>query len=773
MINARLNEIMQDDDELFNRVKAYGPGDGINRVSVVVEDATSISTYGLRETTETFLDATSRADLTTKANDFLDAKKNPVSRGGVTLFMEEGNEVDIARGDTIRLASKELGLNTTTIVQELDWEPGQVNLTVGRDNYNLLEVINGPREDAERERAALGLPTPIGFSAQRISPGIRVFINPYANSRAVGVEIYAGPTAGFEPDQSYLLVRGASTTYDFTNLTPGDVYYFKARSYDSQGGYSDVAGPVSAIAGFVPGSRVEGGTLDLSKFVSDTRPIKIVTSLPVVVSADDPDYKVGMLVNYFTLGVAPHPYGALYRLISTTGVPSTDWVKAIDTDSIMDDAITADQILANTITANEINVGSISTAILISDAIKSNMIDAEQIDASHIQAGAITISRLANPDYDNLIVNSTMEAGISPWYLSDLVSTGGAITQDNAYSRSGSFSLRVDRETQTNSEIRVVSHQQNTVGLPVKQGDQLYLEAWVTRGNTLYTGGTTSGAEARLAIVYRNSAGSFITASYGNWTAVSLAPNFNLLSLKGTVPSGVVRADFEVRIRGKSTSNDSRYVYIDDVSARRVVKSALLTVDGEVEVTNSTQSDGAFSVKDASDEEVLRLGNIDGKSGVPLSIDYGLWGTAGTGVFISGYGHLVGSVSWTTGTWSFPSGGAGTAVSLSNTSSEFTLPYPVSSTAFIALAIAGIKSPGSVPPSGWAMRSWVVNAEAWDSASSIWRVFPVSGITTAAAGNFTKVRVTLVQGFIAITTVSASSPSRNYVPCSVIINNPS
>jgi hypothetical protein len=182
MINARLNEIMQDDDELFNRIRAYGPGDGINRVSVVVEDATSISTYGLRETTETFLDATSRSDLETKATEFLNEKKDPVTQVSLTLFLDENMELaevafdgetvtidgedvtfygygeypDIIRGDTIRIVSQELQLNTTGVVQELDWEPGQVTLTVGKGNYNLLDVINGPREDAERERAPLG-----------------------------------------------------------------------------------------------------------------------------------------------------------------------------------------------------------------------------------------------------------------------------------------------------------------------------------------------------------------------------------------------------------------------------------------------------------------------------------------------------------------------------------------------------------------------------------------------------------------------------------------
>jgi hypothetical protein len=548
MINARINHILENDDELFNRVKAYGPGDGINRVSVTVEDATSISTYGLRETTQDFLDATSRSDLLAKAQEYLDEKKSPVTQVSITLFLEDeaqaaevlyvlydgevvtfdgdsiffkkyGGHKDVNRGDTIRVVSQELNLNTTGVVQELDWELGQVTLTLGKENYNLLEVINGPRENAERQRAALGLPTPIGFSAQRISPGIRVYINPYANSRAVGVEIYAGPTAGFTPDQSYLIARGSGTRFDFTNLVSGDVYYFKARSYDGQGNYSEVAGPVSAIAGFLPGSRVEGGTLDLSKFVSDTRPIKIVTSLPVVVSVDDPDYKVGMLVNYYD--DVTSPFGALYRLISTTGDPGTDWVRAIDTESIADDAITADQILANTITANEINAGSISTAILITDAIKTNMIDAEQVTAAKIATDAITAEKIE----------------------------AGAVT----------------------------------------------------------TGKIEAGA---------------VTASK-------------------------------------------------------------ITVDGEVVVSNSTQASGAFSVKNASNTEVVRVGNITGKTGVPSGTQYGFWGQVGTGIYFAGE---TGKLNWGDASWarqsivlalatgyvsstgSFVGGGGYTSISVARTS---------------------------------------------------------------------------------------------------------
>ena len=49
---------------------------------------------------------------------------------------------------------------------------------------------------------------------------------------------------------------------------------------------------------------------------------------------------------------------------------------------------------------------------------------------------------------------------------------------------------------------------------------------------------------------------------------------------------------------------------------------------------------GALSVRNSSSTEVLRVGNITGKAGVPSGTQFGLWGL-GTGVFIQGVPRII------------------------------------------------------------------------------------------------------------------------------------
>jgi hypothetical protein len=437
MMNAVLNSLRTVDDELINRVRALGPGDGLNRYVLTLSDEASIALYGVREGVQDFPSAVSVTDLMEQAEEFLSVRAKPITEVDITFYYDieqqlddvlyEGEAIlyngeplkyyrfgdakDIRRGDVIRLVSESLKLNITGVIAEVTWEPGVINITLGRERYNLVDVINGPRKDEERKTAALGLPAPIGLRAQRAEPGCRVFVNPYVNSRAVGVEVYAGPTDSFIPSVANLVARGASTEFNVPQLTSGQIFYFKARSYDSSGGLSDVAGPVQAVSGFVQGGRIEGGTIDIDAFVGDTRPIKIVTSLPPVISGDDPDYKVGMLVSLFN---PPTVNGVLYRLVSTTGVTAVDWVPAVGPGSVE----------AGTITANEIDAGSVSTAILVADAIKSGMIDANAITAREIAAGAITADKItAKSITADQIANTTITGSL----LADSTITGAKI----------------------------------------------------------------------------------------------------------------------------------------------------------------------------------------------------------------------------------------------------------------------------------------------------------------------------------------------------------
>lgn len=81
--------------------------------------------------------------------------------------------------------------------------------------------------------------------------------------------------------------------------------------------------------------------------------------------------------------------------------------------------------------------------------------------------------------------------------------------------------------------------------------------------------------------------------------------------------------------------------FTDQLStAARGVGTAELVV-GQIDITNAERANAALSVKTSAGAEVLRLGNITGKAGVPSGTQYGLWGDQGTGVFIRGVLELI------------------------------------------------------------------------------------------------------------------------------------
>lgn len=288
MINAAIENITFNDEELFNRVRAYAAGDGINRPAVTLEDADSIAAYGVRETVQDFSDAVSFDDLFGKAQTFLDNHKDVVTEVDITFFYDtdygpgveiyegdaithEGNIVnyymytdnrELRRGDTIRIVSQSLGLNFTGVVEELDWEPGSLSLSIGRKRYNLLDVVNGRRLAAERGEAALGLAKPISFRASEGSPGVLVSVNPYVSQRAVGVEIYGSQTQGFVADRDTLLYRGVATRIELVQLQPGVDYYFRARSFDDAGGFSEFTGEIRGYSGYVKTGTIGPGAVN-------------------------------------------------------------------------------------------------------------------------------------------------------------------------------------------------------------------------------------------------------------------------------------------------------------------------------------------------------------------------------------------------------------------------------------------------------------------------------------------------------------------------------
>lgn len=270
-MNIVINNIIDNDDELFNRIRALGPGDGINRMMYVTQDSDSIATYGVREKIQEFPSATTYSELVTQADAYLANVSSPVKEIDFTYYFDSsiietdvtiipGNAVDLSRGDQVKIVSQSLGLSFTGKVDEIDWSPGRVDVRLGQPFYNLIEVIEGPSRDRDRIDEALKLPVPIGAVATTGAPGVNVTINPYTNDRVVGTEIYADTAEGFTPDRSTLLLRSKDTKFEFPDLIGGVDYYFKLRSYDNQGNVSEFS-TASATGGFIPTTKFKVGNV--------------------------------------------------------------------------------------------------------------------------------------------------------------------------------------------------------------------------------------------------------------------------------------------------------------------------------------------------------------------------------------------------------------------------------------------------------------------------------------------------------------------------------
>jgi len=427
-MNAVVNTILDNDNDLVNRVIALGPGDGINRMRVVVENASSISQYGLREGTEEFPEAVDYADLQSKAQDYLSSASVPTQEVRLTYFFEAGivddpltyqgavvtyNDEDVTvltpgdgynlkRGDEIRVAiqdfdGEDYGQVFTGRIEELNWNPGSVDILLGQPAYNLVDAINGAEIEEERKREALGLAVPLGVQAYQINPGVALKVNPYTNTNAVGVEIYASDSGpGFVVDRGTLLSRSPGTQFEFPELASGVTFYFKVRSYDNAGAVSEFADTVSAVSGFVTGSQIEGGSLDITKFADDINPVQVVQALPDLDVT--PDYSIGdVIVN---AGESP---ARLYVLVDTTGDPNTDWKLAVDAagidgqineTQIEDNAISTPKLAANAVQANNIAANAVEAGKIAVDAVTAGTIAAGAVNTDELAANSISTEKI-------------------------------------------------------------------------------------------------------------------------------------------------------------------------------------------------------------------------------------------------------------------------------------------------------------------------------------------------------------------------------------------
>lgn len=422
------------------------------------------------------------------------------------------------------------------------------------------------------------------------------------------------PVSGSVPYSSRVTADGVSwpgLSSQRFKVTPGESYYAQAQVSTIGGGFE-----ILLVGYNESGAQVQWGTVWSA---SGNTSWQTVNNIITVNS--------GVVEMAFIFQANPSATSGNQGFMNSAKV-----YRAGEGRLIVDGAITASKVAADAIEAHHILAGEIGTDHLAADAVTAGKIDANAIEAEHIStgaiesehisAGAITASKLSIIDTSNMVLNSGFDQdGYSLEGWSSPIEVGGTSGQPQI----GNFA----RLTITTGNRDVY----NGAGwFNVEPGEVFYVSFWAYR--------SSASGNFRVGLAFRQPDGSSTT-----WvpaaTALSSAANTNWIKYEGyvTAPSG---SRTQARVWTSTVGNalPAGYWLFANVIVRRATDSRLL-VDGEIQITNADKNNGALSVRNSGNTEVLRLGNITGKAGVPSGTQFGLWGALGTGVHIQGAPKVV------------------------------------------------------------------------------------------------------------------------------------
>lgn len=154
-LNCGLINYEQDTDNIYNKVQVLGYGSGINQIkSDIKEDATSQSTYGIREKTITDRNITTKSVADLYAAYVLDYYKNPQVSFVVQVPFNQART--ITTGDNITIIDNKLGINgdyrIKNIVRNFGISGDYLNLEVSNKQKDLLSVIENNQDNVKNDQ---------------------------------------------------------------------------------------------------------------------------------------------------------------------------------------------------------------------------------------------------------------------------------------------------------------------------------------------------------------------------------------------------------------------------------------------------------------------------------------------------------------------------------------------------------------------------------------------------------------------------------------------
>lgn len=583
-MNLELKTLRDSDESLCNVLYAYGPGEGLARMLVVLRDAASIAAYGEYPQAQDFPTAADYADLQAQAQAYLDAHKTPRMELEATAVFEAGADPLLRVGDTVRVADLRGGLVVTTRIEELSSEIGpddsiSYSLYLGNQAPSLIDQMLDTLEAEERRRAALGLPIPT-VRVRPGKPGLVVTIAAFGpNSSASGVEVHVSSTKGFTPDNSTLAARGNQTRYELSNLQAGTRYYVRARAYDAQGRYGDYSAEATAVAGSV-------GSGDLDPDLADA--ISNAATTTAVVNANKATWDLARLVTRTTL-IGGNATGAS----STTLADSSKNFTALDVQPNM---------YVRLLSGAGVGQMRVITAVAGSTLTVDPAWDTTPSAGDSYEVSSD--SRITSREQGSIVAKLSRSPD-DPAQFTSIKQNADAITLTAAIFDPFAFS--------DDADTVIVDNDGST---------------WLVSPQPAYAEGS-------------DSKGQFSSLSVTPWSITSIVSTLSQPPDAPTQYSSIRQLVDEIDLRVRSDEVISSINLSPEgvrISGQKIQLNGNVAVTGNLDITNSAQTSYRFQAKDDTNTVRAAIGNIaglsNGRGGTLPANTYGVW--IGPGSVFSG-----------------------------------------------------------------------------------------------------------------------------------------
>ena len=229
-------QLSDDFSECENYIYAYGGGDGIDKLVVIVKDDESIAKYGKRVGIYENGQCVDKTQLQTEAQEYLNEHKYPKQSFRVEIANWKGESFDL--GDVIRFKSPTFDIDGTFRVVEITRNlDGRILLVLSNTQVNLIDFIL-----AKKHKPTLPPPKPIDLRIEKLASGqgIKLYYKKYSPY----VEVFKS-TDGI----TYQSI-GITSENEFTdtNVSLSKVNYYKVRGRNPDGSVSDFTDTVSILA---------------------------------------------------------------------------------------------------------------------------------------------------------------------------------------------------------------------------------------------------------------------------------------------------------------------------------------------------------------------------------------------------------------------------------------------------------------------------------------------------------------------------------------------